>query len=143
MACAATVLPPELEKAITLWDMCLSLPWLFGKKQYEALWMRGVACTHAGVVQVRGHYRAVPYHNFFHCVDVTHATFRFIRLAGGRARMAPAEKLALMVAALCHDMDHPGTGLCLLPFRYCAQLGPHTAYCSGDLCNAEGSLGSA
>ena len=58
--------------------------------------------------QVRAHYRAVPYHNFFHVVDVTHAAFRFIRLAGGRARMSPAEKLALMVAALCHDMDHPG-----------------------------------
>lgn len=59
-------------------------------------------------LQVRTHYRAVPYHNFFHVVDVTHAAFRFIRLAGGRARMSPAEKLALMVAALCHDMDHPG-----------------------------------
>ncbi len=64
--------------------------------------------AHAGKLQVRGHYRDVPYHNFFHCVDVTHTTFRFIRLAGGRARMAPAEKLALMVAALCHDLDHPG-----------------------------------
>ena len=27
-------------------------------------------------MQVRAHYRTVPYHNFFHCVDVTHATFR-------------------------------------------------------------------
>jgi hypothetical protein len=60
-------------------------------------------------VQVRNQYRQVPYHNFFHCVDVTHATFRFIRLAGGRARMTPTEKLSLMIAALCHDMDHPGT----------------------------------
>ena len=33
---------------------------------------------------------------------------RFIRLLGPRAKMTPAEKLALMVAALCHDMDHPG-----------------------------------
>ncbi|EIE22231.1 HD-domain/PDEase-like protein, partial [Coccomyxa subellipsoidea C-169] len=63
---------------------------------------------HEVCAQVRNQYRAVPYHNFFHCVDVTHATFRFIRLAGSRARMTPSEKLALMIAALCHDMDHPG-----------------------------------
>ncbi len=53
-------------------------------------------------------YRQVPYHNFFHCVDVTHATFRFIKLVGSRARMTPTEKLSLMIAALCHDLDHPG-----------------------------------
>ena len=33
---------------------------------------------------------------------------RFIRLVGPRANMTAAEKLSLMVAALCHDMDHPG-----------------------------------
>ena len=33
---------------------------------------------------------------------------RFIRLVGPRAKMTAAEKLSLMVAALCHDMDHPG-----------------------------------
>ena len=32
-------------------------------------------CSNA--MQVRAHYRTVPYHNFFHCVDVTHATFRY------------------------------------------------------------------
>lgn len=75
--------------------------------------------------QVRNQYRAVPYHNFFHCVDVTHATFRFIRLAGGRARMTPSEKLALMIAALCHDMDHPGA------------FHAHTLLCSPTLAHDE------
>ena len=32
----------------------------------------------AELMQVRGHYRNVPYHNFFHVVDVTHATFRYV-----------------------------------------------------------------
>lgn len=76
------------------------------------------------------HYRAVPYHNFFHVVDVTHAAFRFIRLAGGRARMSPAEKLALMVAALCHDMDHPGA-------RRCAHTPPHML---ANVCTAARSM---
>jgi hypothetical protein len=63
-------------------------------------------------VQVHDMYREVPYHNFFHCVDVTHATFRFIKLMGNRARMTPVEKLSLMIAALCHDLDHPGEAHC-------------------------------
>lgn len=29
--------------------------------------------------QVSGIYQAVPYHNFQHCVDVTHTTFMFIK----------------------------------------------------------------
>ena len=35
-------------------------------------------------------------------------TCRFIRLVAHRAGITASEKLALMVAALCHDMDHPG-----------------------------------
>ena len=42
---------------------------------------------------MRAHYRHVPYHNFFHCVDVTHATFRFIRLAGGVLSCSPCRCL--------------------------------------------------
>ena len=36
------------------------------------------------------------------------STCRFIRLVANRAGISASEKLALMVAALCHDMDHPG-----------------------------------
>ena len=35
-------------------------------------------------MQVRAHYRTVPYHNFFHCVDVTHATFRCPAISSAR-----------------------------------------------------------
>ncbi|KAK9831398.1 hypothetical protein WJX81_001157 [Elliptochloris bilobata] len=60
------------------------------------------------VQEVRKAYREVPYHNFFHCVDVTHATYRFIALVGRAVGLSQAERLALMLAALCHDMEHPG-----------------------------------
>lgn len=36
------------------------------------------AVPHA-VPQVQSRYRDVPYHNFAHCTDVTHATFMFVR----------------------------------------------------------------
>lgn len=50
----------------------------------------------------------MPYHNFYHCCDVAHATFRFIKLSTRRTDLSSMECFALMIAALCHDMDHPG-----------------------------------
>lgn len=50
----------------------------------------------------------MPYHNFFHCCDVAHATFRFIKLSTRRTDLSSMECFALMIAAVCHDMDHPG-----------------------------------
>ena len=73
--------------------------------------MRQGVCLVCGA-QVRKAYRDVPYHNFFHCVDVTHATYRFIALVGRAVGLTQAERLALMLAALCHDMEHPGALAC-------------------------------
>ncbi|GMH46197.1 hypothetical protein BSKO_14165 [Bryopsis sp. KO-2023] len=58
--------------------------------------------------KVRLYYQDVPYHNFYHCSDVTHACYRFVILTLNKALLSKVEKFALMVAALCHDMDHPG-----------------------------------
>ena len=44
---------------------------IHNKGQASSVTFECTAC-----MQVRAHYRTVPYHNFFHCVDVTHATFR-------------------------------------------------------------------
>ena len=59
-------------------------------------------------MQVSNAYRALPYHNFWHVSDVAFTTFRFISLTQRHTSMTPLEKLAVMVAAICHDMDHPG-----------------------------------
>ncbi|EFN56311.1 hypothetical protein CHLNCDRAFT_10254, partial [Chlorella variabilis] len=50
----------------------------------------------------------VPYHNFQHCVDVTHTTFMFIKRVAHKVVLTELEKFALMVAAVSHDLDHPG-----------------------------------
>ena len=56
-----------------------------------------------------GRYEASnPYHNFAHAVDVTHGVFRFLRLTERRLRLPAADKFALLVAALAHDVGHPG-----------------------------------
>ena len=50
----------------------------------------------------------VPYHNFRHVVDVTHSCYRFLRLTEGSCLFSVWEQVSLLVAALCHDLDHPG-----------------------------------
>lgn len=50
-----------------------------------------------------------PYHNVYHCVDVSHATFLMINmLKDSNANLSQLECFALMVAAVAHDVDHPG-----------------------------------
>lgn len=52
--------------------------------------------------------RSVPYHNFRHVVDVTHCIFRFLRLADKSCQFSIWEQVSLLIAALGHDLDHPG-----------------------------------
>ena len=57
---------------------------------------------------MEGAYRKNAYHNFQHAVDVAHTVFRYIVLTEPRTHITQVEKFALMVAALSHDLDHPG-----------------------------------
>ncbi|KAG5461405.1 MAG: hypothetical protein BJ554DRAFT_6410 [Olpidium bornovanus] len=89
---------------------------------------------HRFIVVVRSSYNeANPYHNFHHAVDVLQATYFFLRrmkvlldkdpdkpffaqdgfcvdpaLIFARTFFRPHEVFALLVAALCHDLGHPG-----------------------------------
>jgi len=60
--------------------------------------------------QVRGMYRENPFHNWYHGFSVLH--FTYITLKTLAPEMAsylnPAEVMGLLVASLCHDVDHPG-----------------------------------
>lgn len=53
-------------------------------------------------------YRNVPFHNFFHAFNVTQTMYYF--LTTGRCLQILDKKaaLAMLTAALCHDLDHPG-----------------------------------
>ena len=53
-------------------------------------------------------YRSNPYHNFAHALDVAHTTFRYIKLTKSRTKITKLERFAVMVAAIIHDVDHPG-----------------------------------
>lgn len=49
-----------------------------------------------------------PYHNLVHAVSVTHVSFAIVKTTKVDSLLRPLDKLALLVAAFCHDIDHPG-----------------------------------
>ncbi|CAN0274865.1 unnamed protein product [Pylaiella littoralis] len=53
-------------------------------------------------------YRPNPFHNLTHAVSVTHASFVIVKTTHINSLLRPLDKLALLVAAFCHDIDHPG-----------------------------------
>ena len=53
-------------------------------------------------------YGSVPFHNFWHCVDVAHTTFLMLNRVKRRTGITQLEMLALLTAAVCHDLEHPG-----------------------------------
>ena len=56
-------------------------------------------------------YRPNPYHNVHHATQVVHVAWLLARSGVGTDRkpLAPIDLLSLLVAALGHDVDHPGT----------------------------------
>eukprot|EP00976_Prorocentrum_cordatum_P013429 267835-Prorocentrum_minimum.AAC.2 len=57
---------------------------------------------------VEQRYGKHPYHSFRHAVDVTHAMFLLLEACEAKAFLDELDILALMIAALFHDIDHPG-----------------------------------
>ena len=48
-----------------------------------------------------------PYHNWFHAADVAQTVFSLGMHTGLLQSMPSTEQLAMLVAALCHDLEHP------------------------------------
>lgn len=49
-----------------------------------------------------------PYHNFSHAVDVLHGVARIMRLMSSEVLLSELEQYSLLIAAIGHDMGHPG-----------------------------------
>ncbi|KAJ1486410.1 hypothetical protein T484DRAFT_1789809, partial [Baffinella frigidus] len=60
------------------------------------------------ILEVRASMPDNPYHNFFHVIDVLQTTNALATATGVMARLDSWERFALLSAALCLDMDHPG-----------------------------------
>uniref|UniRef100_F6YFB2 High affinity cGMP-specific 3',5'-cyclic phosphodiesterase 9A n=1 Tax=Xenopus tropicalis TaxID=8364 RepID=F6YFB2_XENTR len=57
---------------------------------------------------VQEHYQENPFHNFHHGFSVAQMLYCVISQCQLQERLLPSDTLAMMVAALCHDLDHPG-----------------------------------
>ena len=49
-----------------------------------------------------------PYHGFYHAVDCAQTLLVFLNTFGAQQFFSPTEAFALLIAALCHDLEHPG-----------------------------------
>ena len=56
----------------------------------------------------RGYHSTNPYHNSAHAADVTQAMACFIAEPSIIKYLKPCEIMAALIAAVCHDIDHPG-----------------------------------
>uniref|UniRef100_A0A1I8GGX6 PDEase domain-containing protein n=1 Tax=Macrostomum lignano TaxID=282301 RepID=A0A1I8GGX6_9PLAT len=60
------------------------------------------------LLRIYAGYNQVPFHNFRHCFMVTQMTYSIIWLGNLHAICSDSELVALLTAAVCHDLDHPG-----------------------------------
>jgi hypothetical protein len=74
--------------------------------------------SHAGIsraaateflLSLADHYAFNPYHNFSHALDVTAGIYIYLLQMGAAERLRPHLQLALLLAAVGHDVGHPGT----------------------------------
>lgn len=63
---------------------------------------------HRFLIAVRMNYKENPYHNFRHAVDVLQSFYYMLTNSTVLKYLKEIEILALAVAALCHDLAHPG-----------------------------------
>ena len=67
------------------------------------------ADLHAFVVTVSKNYRENPFHAFAHGAAVMHIAFMMMNQANGDEFLRGQDCVAILIATLCHDLDHPGT----------------------------------
>jgi len=60
------------------------------------------------VTAVEKEYLPVPFHSFAHAIDVLHGVSRLINLLNAETYLTDLEQYVLLVAAIAHDLGHPG-----------------------------------
>lgn len=61
------------------------------------------------ILSVKKNYRPVKYHNWRHALNVAQTMFAMFKTGKMDRFMNDLEVLGLIVACLCHDLDHRGT----------------------------------
>lgn len=89
-------------------DMVDQVMGLFAKASFVTKvrpdWVR----LHRFVNECSVRYRANPYHNWHHALDVTRTVAWLLTRPVLAEKLDPADKFWVMIAAVVHDLDHPG-----------------------------------
>ena len=89
-------------------DLCLLLLEVFKEAGLPQELPSDLGCVKRLILSVREHMYDNPYHNFFHVFDVMQTTYVIASRIGTLSRLTAWECFALLAAALCHDLEHPG-----------------------------------
>ena len=73
-----------------------------------ALLKKSPADIAAFMDSVQAKMKANPYHNFSHICDVTQFMYTALVQTKIAERLSPLQRTALVLAAICHDLEHPG-----------------------------------
>eukprot|EP01138_Halocafeteria_seosinensis_P005938 gb/GECG01006070.1/.p1 GENE.gb/GECG01006070.1/~~gb/GECG01006070.1/.p1 ORF type:complete len:1086 (+),score=132.48 gb/GECG01006070.1/:1-3258(+) len=60
------------------------------------------------IEDVRANYRPNPFHNFYHAVETLRATLLILARTQATTCLSYLDMFSMLVAAFCHDVDHPG-----------------------------------
>jgi len=60
------------------------------------------------LMSLRDSYRQVPFHSFYHAFNVAQTTYFFFTTCDVAKKLGPLEQFCQLIAAFCHDIDHPG-----------------------------------
>lgn len=87
---------------------CLGLHLFDAHNLFNSLQLNRLMVARALVAIASAYWSHNPYHTAVHAADVLQATHCFLSQPTLYGLFTPAEVLGTLLAALCHDVDHPG-----------------------------------
>lgn len=81
---------------------------MFDELNLDGQWAIPSKKLNSFINAVEGKYRDVPFHNLKHGIAVAQSAFYFVAVTEVGQCLTSLQAFALLVSALCHDVDHPG-----------------------------------
>uniref|UniRef100_K3WQH5 Phosphodiesterase n=1 Tax=Globisporangium ultimum (strain ATCC 200006 / CBS 805.95 / DAOM BR144) TaxID=431595 RepID=K3WQH5_GLOUD len=60
------------------------------------------------IMVIKDNYHPNPFHNFLHAFSVVHTAYLLLSTTEASRMLRPLDIAGCLIAALCHDVDHPG-----------------------------------
>uniref|UniRef100_A0AAG5CMW6 Phosphodiesterase n=1 Tax=Anopheles atroparvus TaxID=41427 RepID=A0AAG5CMW6_ANOAO len=111
-------LPDEVKNALRLpafdsyewedWDVIHLMQTMFVELNLVEKFNIPIETLREWLYEVYKHYNDVPFHNYRHCFCVAQMMYAITWHTNLVQRLGELEVLVLLVACICHDLDHPG-----------------------------------